>query len=193
MVIWWYSIQTFRTFVDLYLWFWTYTMYKAFYLVFFMIEQKKGNVHMHSSLHTYSVSEGWESTAVSPGTESLVIIKSWLRYLHYFEDWRYDVNCYTAGCIPPLVCSARKRYNIDKDPCTDISNVWNLEFFFSLPFKFFLTSPRFRLHSYQCHFWEVCCNQRAFPGRPGCERHHCAFTTMYCWILKRPNPHISLF
>lgn len=28
----------------------------------------------------------------------------------------------------------------------------------------------------------------AFPGRPGCERHNFAFTTMYCWILKRPNP-----
>lgn len=33
-----------------------------------------------------------QGTAVSPGTESLVIIKSWWGYLDYFEDYRYVVH-----------------------------------------------------------------------------------------------------
>lgn len=33
-----------------------------------------------------------ERTAVSAGSESYVIIKSWVWYLDYFEDLRYKVN-----------------------------------------------------------------------------------------------------
>ena len=40
----------------------------------------------------WAVSLGRECTALSPGTELLVIIRSWLGYLDNFEDRGNDVN-----------------------------------------------------------------------------------------------------
>lgn len=50
------------------------------------------NVHMHNSKHTIFFSVGWKCTAVSPGSESAVIIKSCLGHVT-LETWEiYDVN-----------------------------------------------------------------------------------------------------
>lgn len=40
----------------------------------------------------WAVCVDWECTSVCPGTESLVIIRSWVEYIDYFEDRRYEVN-----------------------------------------------------------------------------------------------------